>query len=518
MKKQNINTEKPKRSFWWIVGYIATWLIFFAWVGIFICWLDESFLLMYLWLWITLVCFVVMLVLHIVIFRLKWETQKKWIRILKRIWKCFWWFLLIALVLLIINMIYGKIQYSKIPEVDESIFQRNEHQTQLPEDEDALIQLRKFDDKYSENELWENLEAIYKASITNAANSLIYKDSKVWWYRNTDECIMVYSGDEASCGTWVWDKETLSRILDRKFNTNQWWTIWREDYLSLSGDAVTIREYLDAKEPEIIADLQELDRIVSMDYYLPNDQFFALLPDLFQRYTRGSMIMLLYYTDKWDWDMVDYIIKLNYKSADILNHFWGLISFLMSVTSQDYVDSTVNSVMQLFPEDLRLNLAKFYEENMPNREDIVHQIAKWEYVLWNEQIKWFKESYGEDPAMNVLINYPMYSEKDTKRLMLYGYSILYNDNPKEFDNLTDNIIKKMWYSVYNIWWSILYWSLMPRLQWYNYRLDWNIWHKEALIENLKSGEYKVWFNEKQWNDNHDYYEINRIPTDEKLAE
>jgi len=48
----------------------------------------------------------------------------------------------------------------------------------------------------------------------------------------------------------------------------------------------------------------------------------------------------------------------------------------MSVTSQDYVDSTLNSVMQLFPEDLRLNLAKFYEENMPNREDIAHQIAK----------------------------------------------------------------------------------------------------------------------------------------------
>ena len=76
-------------------------------------------------------------------------------------------------------MIYGKIQYSRIPEVDESIFQRNEHQTQLPEDEDALIQLRKLDDKYSENELWKNLEAIYRASITNASNSFIYKDSKV---------------------------------------------------------------------------------------------------------------------------------------------------------------------------------------------------------------------------------------------------------------------------------------------------------------------------------------------------
>ncbi|MBO7504819.1 hypothetical protein J6T66_01325 [bacterium] len=59
----------------------------------------------------------------------------------------------------------------------------------------------------------------------------------------------------------------------------------------------------------------------------------------------------------------------------------------MSVTSQDYVDSTINSVMQLFPEDLRLNLAKFYEENMPNREDTVHEIAKGEYALWNEQIK-----------------------------------------------------------------------------------------------------------------------------------
>jgi hypothetical protein len=76
-------------------------------------------------------------------------------------------------------MIYGKIQYSKIPEVDESMFQRNEHQTPLPDDEDALIQLRNFDDKYNENELWKNLETIYRASISNPANSLVYKDSKV---------------------------------------------------------------------------------------------------------------------------------------------------------------------------------------------------------------------------------------------------------------------------------------------------------------------------------------------------
>jgi hypothetical protein len=40
------------------------------------------------------------------------------------------------------------------------------------------------------------------------------------------------------------------------------------------------------------------------------------------------------------------------------------------------VDNTVNSAMQLFPEDLRLNLAKFYEENMRSRDDIIHEMTK----------------------------------------------------------------------------------------------------------------------------------------------
>ena len=61
-------------------------------------------------------------------------------------------------------------------------------------------------------------------------------------------------------------------------------------------------------------------------------------------------------------------------------------------------------------------------------------------------------------------------------------------------------------------------ALIPRMQSYGTRIDWNLWHKKALIENLKSGEYKVWFNEKQWNSYLGYYEDYRLPTDEKLAE
>ena len=63
-------------------------------------------------------------------------------------------------------------------------------------------------------------------------------------------------------------------------------------------------------------------------------------------------------------------------------------------------------------------------------------------------------------------------------------------------------------------------DLMPRMQSLYGRLDWNIFHKEALIENLKSGEYNVWYNEKQWDwEQADYYyKEHRLPTEEELSE
>ena len=457
---------------------------------------------MSLWIWITLVCFVVMLALHIVMFRLKWETREKWIRILKKIWKWIWIFLLICLILLIIDVIYGKIQYSKIPEVDESIFQRSEHQTPLPDDEDALIQLKQYENKWNTSELWHDLDAMYRLIYSNGG--IYYKNVKIWWRHNQDECIVVYSWDVASCGTWVWNKDTLTRFLDSNFiNFERNWKLKNDE-------EITIREYLDENEEEIKSDLQELDKILSMDYYLPNDKVLQLLPQYLQWYARGSMVLLIYYTYKWDWDMVDFIIKMNYKSVDIMNHLWCLVSTLISAVLQDVVDNTVNSVMQLFPEDLRLNLAKFYEENMRNREDLIHEMAKWEYVLYNE--------VKHEEIDDILSWFPLYSEKDTKRIMLYAYKLLYNQEIDEFNKIDENIFRKLRYSVYNVGWALEAVNLIPRIQSYNLRVDSNWFHKQALIENLKSGEYDVWYNEKQWNDNPDYYETYRLPTDEELNE
>jgi hypothetical protein len=159
---------------------------------------------------------------------------------------------------------------------------------------------------------------------------------------------------------------------------------------------------------------------------------------------------------------------------------------------------------------LRLNLAKFYEENMRNREDLIHEMAKWEYVLYNE--------VKHEEIDDILSWFPLYSEKDTKRIMLYAYKLLYNQEIDEFNKIDENIFRKLRYSVYNVGWALEAVNLIPRIQSYNLRVDSNWFHKQALIENLKSGEYDVWYNEKQWNDNPDYYEFYRIPTEDELNE
>ncbi len=527
MKNKNINTEKPKRSFWWIFAYVSTRLIFFAWIAIWVYWwygLERPDMwTMKLWIRIAVITFIFMAILHVVIFRLKGETREKWIRILKKIWKYLWkgiWILLlIALVVAIINIIYGKNQYSKIPEVDESIFQRTEHQNILPDDQDALVQFYNKSRKMwnyathddSEVDVLEVLDSAYRNY--NWENRTLfrnpYRDSKIWWEWHQDECILVYSWDEASCGTWVWNKDTIDRILSSY-----------SDKITINWEKVTIREYIQANESQIKSDLEWLDRTASMDYYLPKDGLNSI-PTFVQWYARGSMVALLYYIENEDWDMVEFIIKANYKASAILDNLWTFVSALVSIVQQWIVDSTVNSSIQLLPENVRLDLADFYANIIPDREDFIHKVIKWEYAMWTL----YRKLYTEEENRFVT-HFPIYSEKDTARFMNYWYKLLYDSESKKYESLFTKFESNEWniswleHSIYNLYGKEIILELMPRMQSLYGRLDWNIFHKQALIENLKSGEYKVWFNEKQWNwEQADYYYWeHRLPTEAELAE
>ena len=478
---------------------------------------------MKLWIRIAVICLIFMGLLHIVIFRLKWETRDKWIKLLKKIWKIIgkwiWILLIIGLIVAIINIIYGKNQYSKIPEVDESIFLRTEHQTILPDDQDALIQLNKkenetlstFNQTEKEMDVLEVLEYAYRnynwSPILLINNP--YRDSKIWWERYQDECILVYSWDEASCGTWVWNKDTIDRILSSY-----------SDKITINGEKVTVREYIEANENQLKSDLEWLDRTTSMDYHLPENALRSI-PHLVQWYARGSMVALLYYIEKEDWDMVEFIVKVNYKTTDILDNLWTFVSVLISLVTQWIVDETINSSLQLLPENVRLDLAQFYNDIMPDREEFIHNTIRWEYAMWRS----YRQAYLEEENRFVT-HFPFYSEKDTKRLMNYGYKLLYDEEIEKYDSLfTMPINNEKWHiswlehSIYNLYGKQIILDLMPRMQSLYGRLDSNIFHKEALIENLKSGEYKVWFNEKQWNTiNTRSYEEFRLPTEEELSE
>jgi hypothetical protein len=57
-----------------------------------------------------------------------------------------------------------------------------------------------------------------------------------------------------------------------------------------------------------------------MDYYLPNDKLLFLLPNHLQNYSRGMSVILLYYAQKEDWDMVRYIVEINQKTTDLFNN------------------------------------------------------------------------------------------------------------------------------------------------------------------------------------------------------
>jgi hypothetical protein len=56
----------------------------------------------------------------------------------------------------------------------------------------------------------------------------------------------------------IWNKDTIDRILSSY-----------SDKITIGGEKVSVREYIQANESELKSDLEWLDRTTSMDYHLP---------------------------------------------------------------------------------------------------------------------------------------------------------------------------------------------------------------------------------------------------------
>ena len=468
-------------------------------------------------------------IIYFSILKIRWiikcrKFNKKWIINPKYLDKTpskkkIWIITTIVLIsIIIIDLIYGKIQWSKIPEIDPSIFNRTWHQTKLSDEEDALVQLRDLfnSDKASVMDIldWYYLyeQRTYQQNDEN-------KD--ISWKHYTEECIVINSWWNEYCGTWAWNTDTLKRVLNNYYyigNSDYYGNFTNNDwYLSVNWKKATIFEFIKNHESEIKANLQVLDHIVSLDYYLPDNKILELLPPHLQWYSRASMVVLQYYIYQKDWDMVMFIIKLNYKFINIYNEAWSIVNQLISIVIQWFVDSSINSYLQLLPKDFRENLSERYSTQIHDKNDIIDKMMKWEYVTRNwaktGNILW--DIWNNKPSLyQFLFHFPFLSENEIDKLMNYSYYLYWEDS-KNDNFTTDNIIDKISYnkySLYNLFWIYPYGALTPRMSTINIRLNKSVYHKEALIKNLKSGKYDVWFNEKDYENDSRWFENLLIPT------
>ena len=463
--------------------------------------------------WIIITCFTL---LYFWILTIRWiikcrKFKKKWT--INPIYldstpskKKFWFIITITLIfIIIINLIYGKINWSKIPEINESIFYRDYHQTKLSEKEDAIYQLKNYNN-WNINHIFMLLDSYYIYELNN-------KDISRKKY--PEECITIYSWWNEYCGTWAWNRDTLKRVLNNYYyidNSNYYKDFVNDDwYLSIKWKKTTIFEFIKTYEAEIKSELKELDRITSMDYYLPDDKILDLFPQTIQSYNRSSILLMQYYIYQEDWDMVMFIIKLNYKIIDLLNNSWSLINQLNSIIIQWNIDYDINSYIQILPKNFRNDLSERYSTQIYNKQDIIDKMVKWEYITRNQaktdNILW--DIWNNIPSLyQFLFHFPFYSEKDTNKLMNYWYY-----NFRKWNNKDDIFDKTLYdysllynYSLYNIYWKYPYQILMPRSQSIHDRIDKSLYHKQSLIENLKSGNYNTRFNELDWNSNPSIYE------------
>jgi len=484
-------------------------------------WIDGDNLVVF-WIIITLfniIYFSISTIIWIIKCR---KFNKKWIINPKYLdqapsKKKIWIITTIVLIsIVIIDLIYGKIQWSKIPEIDPSIYNRTWHHTKLPDEEDALVQLRALFDPHRD-----------KASLIDVLDWYYLRggnDNKdISWKHNTEECIVINSWWNEYCGTWAWDTNTLNRVLnnyyyigDSDYYENYYKDYLDDDwYLSIDWKKATIFEFIKKHESEIKGILQELDRMVSLDYYLPDDDILNIVPAGLQWYSRASMVVLQYYMYQKDWDMVMFIIELNYKIVDIFNDSWSFINQLIWIVIQWVVDSSINSYIQILPKDFRENLSERYSTQIHDKNEIIDKTIKWEYVvrIWAKNGNIMGEVWKDKPFLfQFIFHFPFYSEKDINKLMDYSYYHIWKFEEDFYDSDVYNAVFNNYRSVYNLYWKHPYNSLAPRMSSIYDRIDRSIYHKEALIKNLKSGKYDVWFSKPDYEYDSRWLDDILIPT------
>jgi len=429
---------------------------------------------------------------------------------------------ILLFLVVIVDFMYWKFRYSKIPGIDETTLNHKEHNIPLSAEEDAIIQLKALE-LARDTDVWKNVENFYPFFRQ------YYNEFKLWWEWNQDECEVISSWNQSYCWTRAWNEKTINRYMNHHFYKIK--ESWREnttkEYLMIDDKKVTEKEYIEINEEEIRERINQLKKIAALDYYLPNDRFMFYAKDeivpmiftqYFQSFSRDSVTLLQYYAQKKDRDMVFWIVELNYKIADIVENIWGFLWIMLSHAMHEVIDRAVNSSIWLYPQSLRKQLSELCFEYLWEKDEVLRKGAVWEHVIRNESKDILLDELQDKPSpIQFLYHSPFNSKSDTNRLMVFMDNCLsyWPDEQKEkcvvgWVDLDELVYEKLRYSVYNLYGRYSYSILHPRLQWLNYTIDKNIYHKTSLIDNLRAWKYVSRYDEVDWNHDKELYDQNLL--------
>lgn len=426
--------------------------------------------------------------IRFIIFKYTWKLRGKILDSEKET-NSVWSFITLLLLFILITVIsLWKIKFTSLPTLNASIFERKDYVEQLPEEKDWFKQLKKIDEVWINwhKEFWEILDAIYLSEI-GWEN---YENEKLWWQWHQDECDPVWTWETQYCWTRLWSRSTIRRMFNRKFNYTSNNKIKKLEY---EWKEVTIYAYLKKHEEQMTDDIKEINRLLSLNYYINTWDILNTYPQFFQSHTRWSIVALQYYVWEKNDEMVKLIIKNNKEMVKHMFNVWTNIWVLIWTVLENTMNSMINSLNPLFSNDLRNDIIKIYDNYIEYKEEIMRKSAKWEYNLWNQEKN---ESKERNPSLyETFYNYPFYSEKETNKLMIYYYTALYNNNY----SIDLSYIDWSYLRPFNVIGINQATMLLPKML-PNTNLGLMLKSRESLVKNLKAWNNSEWFDrENRWN-------------------